>query len=83
MEACAKRDGRPGHIVTCVTEHVAVQESCKYLEARGFTVTYVGVDAQGRVSPDAVVAAVTPATRLVTIMLANVRIHLRSPCFTG
>lgn len=60
------------HIVTSRTEHHAVLHSCRYLEeAFGFSVTYLDVDGSGRVSPDAVQAALTDRTVLVTIMLAN------------
>jgi len=69
--AFALRDkGR--HIVTSRVEHHAVLHTCRWLEQRlGFSVTYLGVDADGRVDPDAVRAAITPATVLVSIMAAN------------
>jgi cysteine desulfurase len=60
------------HIVTSKVEHHAVLHTCRWLERRlGFTVTYVGVDADGRVDPAAVAAAITPQTILVSIMAAN------------
>ncbi|KAF0683610.1 Aste57867_24376 [Aphanomyces stellatus] len=60
------------HIVTSVVEHVAVLATCRFLEdTHDFDVTYVPVDAQGLVSVDAVAAAVTSSTCLVTIMHAN------------
>ncbi|CAK4691504.1 hypothetical protein LEN26_012994 [Aphanomyces euteiches] len=60
------------HIVTSVVEHVAVLATCRFLQAvHGFDVTYVLVDSNGRVSVDAVVAAIQPSTCLVTIMHAN------------
>jgi cysteine desulfurase len=60
-----------GHIVTSAVEHPAVLETCRWLEARGFRVTYLGVDGDGRVSPDDVAAAVTGETILVSIMWVN------------
>jgi cysteine desulfurase len=63
---------RGTHIVTSRVEHHAVLHTCRWLEQRlGFAVTYVGVDADGRVDPAAVAAAITPTTILVSIMAAN------------
>lgn len=59
------------HLITQATEHVAVLETCKALEQRGCTVTYLPVDEVGLVSPDAVAAALTPKTFCVTIMHSN------------
>lgn len=59
------------HIVTSAVEHPAVTEVCRYLERRGFEATFVPVDEHGLVDPDAVEAAITPRTILVTIMHAN------------
>lgn len=59
------------HIVTTTVEHPAVLNACRFLERIGFQVTYVDVDAEGRVSPDAVAVALTDHTILVSVMLAN------------
>ncbi len=60
------------HIVTCVTEHKAVLDSCRALERAGkASVTYLPVDKYGMVDPDAVRKALTDRTVLVTIMYAN------------
>ncbi|MFH1035609.1 MAG: cysteine desulfurase family protein [Pseudomonadota bacterium] len=61
----------PAHLVTTAIEHPAILEPAKVLEARGLQVTRVGVDDQGLVSPEEVRAACTPATRLISVMLAN------------
>ncbi len=60
-----------GHLVTTAIEHPAILEPAKVLAARGLKVTRVGVDGQGLVSPEAVAAACTPQTRLISVMLAN------------
>lgn len=65
-----EREGRD-HVVTCVTEHKAVVDSCRRLEREGFRVTWLGVDGQGRVDPAAVAEAIDDRTALVSIMLAN------------
>jgi cysteine desulfurase len=60
------------HIVTCVTEHKAVLDSCRALERQGkATVTYLPVDKYGMVDPDAVRNAITDKTVLISIMYAN------------
>ena len=62
---------RGNHIVTTKVEHKAVLDTCKRLEKQGWQVTYLDVDAQGLVSPEAVAAALTDKTVLVSVMLAN------------
>jgi cysteine desulfurase len=60
------------HIITQVTEHPAVFNTCRALERlHGFRITYLPVDASGRVDPAQVEAAITKETVLVTIMHAN------------
>jgi cysteine desulfurase len=60
------------HIISCVTEHKAVLDSCRALErASKATVTYLPVDKYGMVDPDAVRRAITDKTVLITIMWAN------------
>ncbi|MCB9089867.1 MAG: cysteine desulfurase [Calditrichae bacterium] len=62
---------RGNHIITSAVEHPAVTEVCRYLAGQGFTVTYLPVDADGRVSPEMLAAAIRPETTLVSIMHAN------------
>jgi cysteine desulfurase len=60
------------HIITCLTEHKAVLDSCKALERAGkAAVTYLPVDKYGMVDPDDVRGAITDKTVLITIMAAN------------
>jgi cysteine desulfurase len=68
--AHAYRD-RGDHLVTVRTEHKAVLDSMRRLEREGFSVTYLDVDAQGRVDPAAVERAIGDRTILVSVMLAN------------
>jgi len=60
-----------GHIITSAVEHPAILEVCRYLEGKGFDVTYLPVDKYGMVSCDSVRRALQPDTFLITIMLAN------------
>ncbi|MCP3999540.1 MAG: aminotransferase class V-fold PLP-dependent enzyme [Gammaproteobacteria bacterium] len=59
------------HIVTVVTEHKAVLESCAQLEQEGFTVTYLRPDGTGLISAKDLAAALRPDTTLVSVMHAN------------
>ncbi len=66
----AYRD-RGDHLVTCVTEHPAVLDPCRFLETRGFRVTYLPVDEHGLVDLAELEAALTDRTILVSFMTAN------------
>ncbi|MBR5553005.1 MAG: aminotransferase class V-fold PLP-dependent enzyme [Clostridia bacterium] len=59
------------HIITTKIEHHAVLHTFKALENSGYEVTYVDVDENGKVSPDAIVSAIRDNTCLITVMLAN------------
>jgi cysteine desulfurase len=72
-----RADGR--HVVTTSVEHVSVLNACRHLEKRGFAVTYVPVDAEGRVDPDAVRRAVRADTVLLSMMAANGEIGTLEP----
>jgi cysteine desulfurase len=67
------------HIITCVTEHKAVIDTCKRLEKEGFRVTYLAVQKDGRISLDDLRAAITDKTILITIMAANNEIGVLQP----
>ena len=59
------------HIITCATEHSAVLDTCKRLEASGFRLTILGVDGEGLLDPDEFIAAIAPDTILAAVMMAN------------
>jgi len=70
---------RGDHIITQVTEHKAVLDTCKWLERQGFRVTYLPVDRTGRIDAGRLEAEITARTILVTIMLANNEIGTMQP----
>ena len=67
------------HIITCQAEHKAVLDVCKHLEQQGFSVTYLQPDKTGRVSTEAVAAALRPDTILVALMWANNEVGTLNP----
>jgi cysteine desulfurase len=68
------------HVITCVTEHKAILDTCKALERAGkATVTYLPVDQYGQVDVDAVKNAITDKTVLISIMYANNEIGTLHP----
>lgn len=75
----SKASMKCGHIITDQIEHHAIRNTCAYLEKRGFDVTYLPVDHEGHVDPDAVMAAIRPDTLLVSIMVANNEIGTLEP----
>lgn len=59
------------HLITSTIEHPAILETCKYLERRGYAVSYLPVTPEGVVLPEVLMEALRPHTRLVSIMTAN------------
>ena len=60
-----------GHLVTTAVEHHAVLRTFQALEGKGYDVTYVPVEADGRVTADAVAQALRDDTVLISVMYAN------------
>lgn len=71
VKGAALASGRRGGVVTVATEHEAVLQSAEFLSRLGCPVTIVDVDENGLVAPEAVAAAVTGETAVVSVMWAN------------
>ena len=67
------------HVVTSSIEHISVLNACRDLAKRDWEVTYLGVDAEGRVDPENVRRALRDDTALLSIMAANGEIGTVQP----
>jgi cysteine desulfurase len=79
LGAAFANESRGRHLVTTTVEHHAVLEACRFLESRGYEVTFVPVDRDGRVNPDDVRAAIRDDTILISVMHANNEIGTVEP----
>jgi cysteine desulfurase len=70
---------KKNHIITCVTEHKCVLDSCRHLEQAGFKVTYLPVLQNGLVDLNELANAITDQTVLVSIMAVNNEIGVIQP----
>ena len=70
---------RKNHIITCVTEHKCVLESCRQLQQEGFEITYLPVQPNGLIDLEQLRAAMTENTLLVSIMAVNNEIGVIQP----
>ncbi|HVS20181.1 MAG TPA: IscS subfamily cysteine desulfurase [Planctomycetota bacterium] len=80
LKGVAEMYGEKGrHIITSQAEHKAVLDTAKHLEKEGFDVTYLQPDRTGRVSVEAVAAALRHDTILVALMWANNEVGTLNP----
>lgn len=70
---------KKNHIITTVTEHKCVLDSCRHLELEGFEVTYLPVQQNGLIDLDVLRKAITPKTAIVSIMAVNNEIGVIQP----
>ena len=59
------------HIITSKIEHHAILHTCAYLEQKGYEVTYLDVDEDGKISLEELEKAIRPDTILISVMFAN------------
>lgn len=69
---------RQAHVVTSRIEHKCVLDTCRYLETQGARVTYLKPGADGSITPEQVLEALTPDTALVSLMWVNNEIGVRN-----
>ncbi|RLF40438.1 MAG: cysteine desulfurase NifS [Thermoplasmata archaeon] len=78
IRGIASRHGS-GHIITSAVEHPAALETCRYLEKKGFSVTYLPVDRYGMVDVEMLERELRDDTILISIMHANNEIGTIEP----
>jgi cysteine desulfurase len=74
-----RNKGKVGHIITPVTEHKAVLDSCHALERDGWEVTWLEVNEDGLISLDALKSSLREDTAVVSVMYANNEIGVIQP----
>ncbi len=70
---------KKNHIITCVTEHKCVLESCRHLAGKGFDITYLPVQSDGLINLDELKKAITDKTLVVSIMGVHNEIGVIQP----
>ena len=68
---CERNKDKGSHIITQVTEHKAVLDTCSEMEKNGWKVTFLPVENDGRVSPERINDSINKQTVLISIMHAN------------
>lgn len=71
INAAKQYSHQGNHIITTAVEHSSVYQTMKYLESKGFQVTYLDFDTTGHISLDALKNAITDQTIIVSIMAGN------------
>ena len=72
LKATAEAYANKGkHIITTTIEHHAILHTAQWLEKKGYEITYVNVDEDGKVKLDELEAAIRPDTILISVMAAN------------
>ena len=64
-------DSNKKHIITTKVEHASIMETMKQLEKKGYKITYIGVDNNGRLNLDELKESITNDTVLISVMMAN------------
>lgn len=70
---------KKNHIITCVTEHKCVLDTCRHLEQEGFDITYLHVKENGLIDLDDLANAMNENTLMVSIMAVNNEIGVIQP----
>ena len=77
--AVSRDRGKPGHLISMVSEHHAVLDPLQQLRSEGFRITLLSPEPDGRLAPAKLEAAIREDTQLVSVMLANNEIGVIQP----
>ncbi len=77
--AIARKRGKPGHLISMVSEHHAVLDPLRQLQREGFRITLLSPELDGLLDSNKLEAAITEDTCLVSVMLANNEIGVIQP----
>ena len=77
--AIARERGKPGHLISMVSEHHAVLDPLRQLQREGFRITLLSPEPDGLLNPKKLEAAIKEDTQLVSVMLANNEIGVIQP----
>ncbi len=77
--AIARERGKPGHLISMVSEHHAVLDPLRQLQREGFRITLLSPESDGLLELKKLEAAITEDTQLVSVMLANNEIGVIQP----
>ena len=79
LQGILRRDLSKNHIITCMTEHKSILDTCKFLESLGNRITYISVDSRGTIDVTALENAICEKTALISVMTANNEIGTIAP----
>ena len=65
---CESAGSEKNHIITSAIEHHAVLNTCRFLEKKGYRITYIPADSSGTVDPEDIEKEITPETALDSLM---------------
>ncbi|GAB4308521.1 MAG: IscS subfamily cysteine desulfurase [Myxococcota bacterium] len=74
-----KYQSKGNHIITVKTEHKAILDTARYLEKKGFEVSYLNVNREGLINLDELTSAIKESTILVSVMAVNNEIGVIQP----
>ena len=77
--AVARKRGKPGHLISMISEHHAVLDPLQQLQREGFRITLLTPQPDGLLNPEELEAAITEDTQLISVMLANNEIGVIQP----
>ncbi len=79
LQGFAHASQSAGEILVSAVEHPSVRQTCMHLQQQGWKITRLPADTEGRIAPETVQAAISPETRLISIMAVNNEVGTINP----